>query len=161
VVHMARYDDYVEQDKQAFMSALNTFQRHMPFETEPDLVSHFDAFYLKSAGCIGILKKWLDSVVKEGLEAGLKTIDWAFAEKYSHSNNSIKTVLDEAFYGERKLRDIGLGALRGMLKDQYVSMTEVEQIAASPVVKKSAIKNQVGKRKPKRDPVGVQDGLGF
>lgn len=162
VVHMARYDDYEEQDKQAFMSALNTFQRHMPFEKEPDLVSHFDRFYLKSAGCIGILKKWLDGAVKKGLEANMKTIDWAFVEQFSHSNNSIRTVLEEAFWGEKKLRDIGLGDLRHMLKNQHDLINKDEVTVEAPVVvKKSSIKARVGKRKPKRDPVGVQDGLGF
>lgn len=167
VVHMSRYDDYIADDKQAFKLALNTFRLHMPFEETPDLMKDLDNFYLKSAGCIGILKKWLDSVVNNGLDENRKTVDWPYILKYAHSNKSIGTVLQEAFVGESKLKDIEVKELRTMLKRQYESLNkpksgndEVENTSNSIPAKKS-IRGQVGKRNPKRDPVGAQSGLGF
>lgn len=167
VVHMSRYDDYDADDKKAFYSALYSFQCHMPFPVTPQL--HLDAeyFYLKSAGCVGILKDWLDMVVENALESGLDTIDLEYADRYALSNSSLQTVLEEAFVGENKLKDIDLSALREMLKRQHKWLaapagngTDIST-AESKGSKKTGARRQVGKRNPKRDPVGVQDGLAF
>ena len=177
VVHMARYDDYNPADRKAYKNGLYTFQRHMPFEIEPDLLSHLDDFYLKSAGSMGILKDWLDNVVKEALDQQLVTIDWEFILQFAHSNKSIQTVLKEAFDGETKLKDIDTKELRSMLKEHHQvigkpaksdksetlsSQANVEQesLPKLPPDKKS-VQGQVGKRKPKRDSTGVQFGLFF
>lgn len=174
VVHMARYDDYNADDKLAFKSALYTFQRHMPFEIEPSLLPHFNSFYLKSAGCIGILKKWLNTAVKEGLNKQLKTIDWDFIVQYAHSNKSIQTVLNEAFIGESKLKDIDVKELRGMLKSHHhaiakatpelnaalpTALSDVQEPLPNLPPEKQSIRGQVGKRKPKRDATEIQYGL--
>lgn len=177
VVHMARYDDYVPADKSAFKSALYSFQRHMPFEIEPNLLADLDVFYLKSAGCIGILKKWLNTAVKEGLNKQLQTIDWEFIVQYAHSNKSIQTVLNEAFIGENKLKDIDVRQLRGMLKSHHESLgksnsqnangvastdiTSLQQVLPTIPADKKSIRGQVGKRKPKRDSTEMQFGLFF
>jgi KaiC/GvpD/RAD55 family RecA-like ATPase len=175
VVHMARYDDYNANDKSSFKNALYTFQCHMPFEIEPNLLDHFNDFYLKSAGCIGILKKWLNTAVREGLNKQLKTIDWDFIGQYAHSNKSIQTVLNEAFIGEVKLKDIDVKDLRGMLKAHNETVGQVlsstvnrvlpkesnitqEPLPTLPPDKKS-IRGQVGKRNPTRDATGMQFGL--
>ncbi len=175
VVHMARYDDYIPADKKAFGSALLTFQRHMPFKIEPDLLKHLNVFYLKSAGCIGILKKWLNIAVREGLNSDLDTIDLDFILQYAHSNKSIQTVLNEAFIGESKLKDIDFRELRLMLKLHHDNLGKIttqdsdvnippesdlvqEALPKLPPDKKS-VKGQVGKRKPKRDPTEMNYGL--
>ena len=167
VVHMGRYDDYNPEDKLAFKSALYTFQCHMPFEIEPNLIGHVNDFYLKSAGCIGILKKWLNTAVKEGLNNELQTIDWDFIVQYAHSNKSMQTVLNEAFIGESKLADIDIKELRHMLQSHHHAVGNVlpkgvnadqTPLPNLPPDKKS-IQGQVGKRKPVRDPTGVQNGL--
>lgn len=165
VVHMARYDDYNKDDKLAFMSALYSFQRHMPFPVAPEL--HLDAeyFYLKSAGCIGILKDWLDMAVENALEAGMETLDKEFVERYALSNTCAHTVLEEAFAGERKLKDIDLAELRTLLRKRHedieasISGSGAVTAANKKQPNKSGVRRQVGKRKPTRDPVGVQHGL--
>lgn len=175
VVHMARYDDYIPADKLAFKNALFTFQRHMPFKIEPDLIKHLNVFYLKSAGCIGILKKWLDNAVREGLNQTIETIDLDFILQYAHSNKSIQTVLNEAFIGESKLKDIDVRELRLMLKSHHDNLgkitTEESDVNishdADPVQDllpklppdKKSVKGQVGKRNPKRDATEVNYGL--
>jgi KaiC/GvpD/RAD55 family RecA-like ATPase len=174
VVHMARYNDYIPADKMAFKNALYSFQRHMPFKIEPDLVTYLDIFYLKSAGCVGILKEWLDNVVSEGLNRGLDTIDIEFILQHAHSNKSIQTVLEEVFIGESKLKDIDVKELRGMLKLHHKNIGKVttqvtgvlpadangeqESLPKLPPDKKS-VQGQVGKRSPKRDPAGVNFAL--
>ncbi len=165
VVHMSRYDDYSSDDKKAFYSALYSFQSHMPFSVAPQLHREAEYFYLKSAGCVGILKDWLDMVVENALEAGLETIDKEYADKHALSNVSLKTVLEEAFVGENKLKDIDLGDLRKLLKKQRSGLEKsVADKPAIPVLKdkmasKRGVSKQIAKRNPKRDPVGVQHGL--
>jgi hypothetical protein len=146
----------------------------MPFKIEPDLVTYLDIFYLKSAGCVGILKEWLDNVVSEGLNRGLDTIDIEFILQHAHSNKSIQTVLEEVFIGESKLKDIDVKELRGMLKLHHKNIGKVttqvtgvlpadangeqESLPKLPPDKKS-VQGQVGKRSPKRDPAGVNFAL--
>lgn len=161
VVHMARYDDYIRDDKKAFYSALYSFQCHMPFPGTPELHLHAEYFYLKSAGCVGILKDWLDMAVENALEAGLETLDMEYVDRYALSNTSLRTVLEEAFVGENKLKDIDLGDLRTMLRRQSKNATSAIVVGAAEVKPsgKRGVRKQVGKRDPKRDPVGVQHGL--
>lgn len=165
VVHMARYDDYSPDDKKAFYSALYSFQCHMPFPVAPELHHDAEYFYLKSAGCVGILKDWLDMAVENALEAGLETIDTEYADRHALSNASLRTVLEEAFVGENKLKDIDLGDLRGMLRKQHEGLemgTAVKTtipVAQGGRSEKRGVRKQVGKRDPKRDPIGVQHGL--
>jgi hypothetical protein len=147
----------------------------MPFKIEPDLLKHLNVFYLKSAGCIGILKKWLNIAVREGLNSDLDTIDLDFILQYAHSNKSIQTVLNEAFIGESKLKDIDFRELRLMLKSHHDNLGKIttqdsdvnippgsdlvqEALPKLPPAKKS-VKGQVGKRKPKRDATEANFGL--
>ncbi|BCM24151.1 TniB family NTP-binding protein [Methyloradius palustris] len=168
VVHMSRYNDYIADDKKAFRSALNTFRLHMPFEVTPDIMVHFDKFYLRSAGCIGILKKWLDIAVQYGLESGKNTLSWEDIEPHALPNKDVKTILEEATNGETKLKDISTADLRKLLKDHHKIQTG-QSTESSETESKSTkaasgkgVQKQVGKRNPKRDPVGgMQSGLGF
>lgn len=164
VIHMSRYNNYVKVDMKAFTSALITFQRHMPFEVEPDLLSYVDYFYTKSAGCIGILKKWLDRSVIDGINKNLETLDMKTIKSFAHSNNSIKTILLEAFDGEAKLQDIDIKELDNMLKLQNSKLNGLKsqgQPDPDEPLKKRTRKFPVGKRLPKRDPVGQQNELGL
>lgn len=175
VVHMARYDDYNAADKRSFKNALFSFQLQMPFEIEPNLVANFNHYYLKSAGCIGVLKDWLDNAVNDGLDKGLKTLTWDFIVQHALSNKNIQTILKEAFDGEAKLKDIDVRVLRDMLKTQHEKLGEItakpngdeppilittdqEPLPKLPPKKKS-VRGQVGKRNPTRDSTEVQYGL--
>ncbi len=159
VVHMSRYIDVKSDDRNAFAEALLTFQRHMPFAIEPNLISNFDYFFLKSAGCIGILKDWLDLAVERAIDENRPTIDMAYIETFSPTNKEIKTVLEEAFLGENTLKDIGIQELRVMVNKQNELMgfsrakNQNDSISKQKVVKG---KVAVGKRNPHRDSTNLQ-----
>lgn len=156
VVPFHRYMDDIKEDVSAFQSALYTFQIQMPFEIVPDLVSHAKELYLKTAGCIGILKDWLNMVVENGLKDGLRTVDRAYADKFSIMNLTIKTVFEEAITGENKLNDVDLGELERYVRD----LSKGRRIAQSSSEKPPAKgRNKPGKRNPHRDPVGNNGDL--
>lgn len=156
VVPFHRYMDDINEDVGAFQSALYTFQQHMPFEIVPDLVSHAKEFYLKTAGCIGILKDWLNMVVENGLKDGLKTVDREYANKLSLKNLTIKTVFEEAITGENKLADVDIGELESYVRDLSKSRRIITSSSERTPAKAG---RRPGKRKPLRDPVGFEREL--
>lgn len=156
VVPFHRYMDDISADVTAFRSSLYTFQKHMPFEVQPDLVSHAKEFYLKTAGCIGILKDWLNMVVENGLKDGLKTVDRAYADKLSIKNLTIRTVFEEAITGENKLADVDLGELERYVRDLSMGRRIIQSSSEKPSAKG---RNKPGKRNPHRDPVGNNGDL--
>lgn len=156
VVPFHRYMDDVQDDVGAFQSALYTFQIHMPFEVVPDLVSRAKEFYLKTAGCIGILKEWLNMVVENGLKDGLQTVDWEYANKFSIKNLTIRTVFEEAIAGEHKLADVDLGELERYVRDLSTSRRIITTGSGKIPPKGNG---RPGKRNPHRDPVGFNGDL--
>lgn len=164
VIHLPRYRWEDPDHVASFQTALLSFQRHMPFPVEPNLVDHVSQIYLQSAGCIGILKEWLDKGVENGLKNGLETIDYDFINGFAHANKSVCRVFDEAIYGENKLADITIEELR-----KYVVAQTRSQKGPSPKPKRSSVATQVakagkkkrrpGQRNPVRDPVGVSGDL--
>lgn len=164
VVHLPQYAWNNQVDRESFRRALLSFQRQMPFPVEPNLVDHVDMFYLKSAGCIGTLKEWLDRAVENALKKGLETIDYGFIDSFAPANKDIRRVFDEAVYGEGKLADI--------TDDQLLSYVQSQtryQKPLSPKPKRSGViqqaakagkkKRRPGQRNPVRDPVGGSGDL--
>ena len=74
VVHFPRYQATNKDDVRAFKTVLQAFQRHLPVEEMPDLVSRWQDYYACTAGCIGLLKEWLLKALTEALEKSAKTI---------------------------------------------------------------------------------------
>lgn len=152
IIHFPRYDLLVQQDIEAFSSVLKTFQSQLPLKRTPDLCADAEYFYLKSGGCIGILKDWLTRCLEQALLEGRKTIDKAFAERYSLSNKSLKTIIEEAMNGEEKLTDVGIEKVEKLLKEGACAEGETEK--PSPARNLGKRGRRVGERLPVRDPVG-------
>jgi hypothetical protein len=66
IIHLPRYGKS-KSDKEIFSDTLNTFQLNMPFHNEPDLLSHWEFFHERTAGCVGILYDWLLAAYKAAL----------------------------------------------------------------------------------------------
>jgi DNA polymerase III delta prime subunit len=156
IIQFPRYNCEAEKANEYFKGVLHTFIQHMAFEQKPDLMEHADYFCLKSAGCVGILKRWLDAAVESDMRAGAPTLDMDVVAKYAYDNRSIKTILEEAFEGERQLADIPLDQIKLMLTRHNKEMQnggkpldEIDQLFGKPRQKRA-----VAMRKAKRDPVG-------
>jgi hypothetical protein len=155
VVHMARYSNGFKKDQDVFKNILRSFQAQMPIANLPDLDKHAEAFYLKSVGCIGILHSLLLAWFEHALKTGETGIEEAFLDGLI-PNFSVMQVLEEAFAGELKLRDVPLDLIKKMLEDHNkgLQLPDTAKKVEKPKGKAGKNQNEVGKRNPKRDPVG-------
>ena len=153
IVHMERYSNGTKDDKKVFANILRSFGKKLPMENAPDLVEHADSFYLKSVGCIGILHDLLVAWFDNALKTGETSVEYDFLNSLI-TNFSVKRVLEEAFAGEQKLRDIPLDTIRKMLQEHNKGLKPKTGEPEKAPGKPRRNPNGVGNRKPKRDPVG-------
>lgn len=150
VVPLSRYDFRQQGHKHSFASALATLQNKMPLEETPDLVPDAEYFYLKTGGCIGILKDWLTRCLEQAILENRKTVDIDFASRFALDNKGLTTIIEEALAGEAKLSDVSLDSIKTLLAD---GMPKVIDDPAEPNKKKTP-KRRVGERNPVRDQTG-------
>lgn len=159
VVHFPRYQATNKDDVRAFKTALQAFQRHLPVEEMPDLVSRWQDCYACTAGCIGILKEWLLKALTEILEKSAKTISPEILAPHAPSlafREQMMTEIEEGEKGfiydetaEDELRKrMGLPRRRKP-KEEETAPEETDQEQKTP--KKRA--SSVGHRSPSHDPV--------
>ncbi len=164
VVHLPRYQATNKDDVRAFKTVLQAFQRHLPVEEMPDLVSRWQDCYANTAGCIGLLKEWLLKALAEALERSTKTIEPSILAHHAPSLAHREQMMTEIEEGEKgftpdeaaedELRK-RMGLPRRSLS-QEKSSTPEETDAEQKTSQKRA--SAVGQRKPSHDPVkgGVQ-----
>lgn len=150
IIPLSRYDFREATDKEAFASALATLQNKMPLKVVPNLVPDVEYFYLKTAGCIGILKDWLTRCLEQAIVQNYKTVDTEFASQFALDNKGLSTIIGEALAGEAKLADIPLENIRRLLSEGIPCdggpLTHAEN--------KTPRKRRVGERNPVRDQTG-------
>ena len=162
-IHFRRYRADTQEDVQAFKSVLLTFQQQMPLLEQPDFVTHWMYCYERTLGCIGILKNWLTRALKDGLAEGANTITIKHLERRAWSIAQCQRMLKEIQEGEKQLFEtdadrnqlrtaLGLEVEASQIPDMLSSLPQPE-IAKTP-------HRKVGKRKPKRDPIGVDQNAG-
>ncbi len=159
VVHFPRYQATNKDDVRAFKTVLQAFQRHLPVEEMPDLVSRWQDCYACTAGCIGLLKEWLLKALTEALEKSAKTISPEILAHHAPSlafREQMMTEIEEGEKGfsydetaEDELRKrMGLPRRRKPKEEETApEETNQEQKAA----KKRT--SSVGHRSPSHDPV--------
>lgn len=74
VIHVPRYRLDQADEHLAFRNVLYTFQQALPLPEPPDLVGQVEHCYAQSAGCVGILKDWLNRALALALDAALPTL---------------------------------------------------------------------------------------
>jgi hypothetical protein len=155
-IHFRRYCADIPEDVQAFKSILLTFQQQMPLTETPDLVAHWEYFYERTLGCVGILKNWLTRALKDALDREATTVTLKDLQKRAWSVAQCQRMFKEIQEGERQLSEtetdvqnlrsvLGLGTKPIVLPEEAPKVTHPQ--------------GKVGKRKPKRDPVGVQQDV--
>ena len=58
-VHLSRYRAEDSEDRQTFINVVRSFEKELPFEERPDLVSDWEFLYERSLGSVGVMKEWL------------------------------------------------------------------------------------------------------
>jgi hypothetical protein len=155
-IHFRRYCADSSEDIQAFKSILLTFQQQMPLPQPPDLVTHWEYFYERTLGCVGILKNWLTRALKDALDREATTITIKDLQKRAWSVAQCQRMFQEIQEGERQLSETEADVqnLRFALGLGTKTIAQPEEVANN-----TRSKRKVGKRKPKRDPIGVQQDV--
>lgn len=155
ILPMNRYNPNIKEDVEEFASAFTTLVSKMPLKITPKF-SELDIkyFFIKSAGCIGILKDWLIRIYGYLLEEGLKTFDVAYADKYALDNKGLRTIIEEALNGEMKMSDEPFDNLEKLLIEGLPEEAHLEH--PYPVKPRRSRKkgSRICTRNPARDKVG-------
>jgi energy-coupling factor transporter ATP-binding protein EcfA2 len=160
-IHFKRYMADSEEDRQAFINVLGTFQQQLPLIEMPNLVSEWDYFYERSIGCVGVLKDWLSRALALALREGQKTITREHLDRRALKLEQCKKMLSEAAMFEKELEeseathlqlreDIGLDKKPKSNK----SATLPSQAEKQGTGKKPRRDGRVGQRAAVRDKVG-------
>ncbi|MGV0106053.1 ATP-binding protein [Nostoc sp. DSM 114160] len=155
-IHFRRYCADSPEDVQAFKSVLLTFQQHIPLAETPNLVDHWEYFYERTLGCVGTLKDWLIRVLNDALDRQATTITLKNLQKRALSVAQCQKMFKEIQEGERQLSETeadvqNLRSTLGLGAKPIVLPEETPKTTRPP--------GKVGKRKPKRDPIGVQQDV--
>ncbi|MCC8438561.1 TniB family NTP-binding protein [Brevibacillus sp. M2.1A] len=162
-VHLPRYRMEKEGDMEKFVNILWTFQKLLPLEEEPDLISYSEEFYQRSIGCVGILKDWLLKTLEIQLKLGKRQLAIDDFMLYAHTIDRCLAMIMEAREGEAQLEesDEKKQYLMSLLKGgSHVYQNQEDEKKSNKVLderKKGGKK--VGVRNPKRDKVGVDDNV--
>ncbi|WP_228894271.1 TniB family NTP-binding protein [Pseudoduganella aquatica] len=145
IIHFPRYDHRKQKEKVGFVQALNTLAGRLPLSEFPDLQANADEFYIRSVGCVGILKDWLSRAYARHLELNNKLFNWDFIQGFAQPVKALETITAEALLGEEKVRDKPIADLMNLLHFGVPPEGEKKPKKRGTVV---------GKRLPVRDPVG-------
>lgn len=156
--HFPRYNFNNKTDRREFIMVLNTLQTNLPLEGDTKLTEYWEYLYERSVGCIGILKDWIDVGLAEALKKDKEIISFEMLEKHAPNPSKALKVAEEAIDGERNVEErqnkrTELKSLLG-LNNSYEE--KIEHIGS----KNSTKKNDVGKRKPTRDEIGIVESGG-
>src|SRR5271157_1344686 len=147
-IHFRRYSAESQDDVRVFKNTVLTFQRQLPLDEQPDLLSLWELLYERSVGCIGILKEWLDRALIAALREGSKTLTGRHLEATALSADRCEKIAVEAHEGERQL--LSADQDRPRLRE----LLGLGGSAAAAAEKTPHQRRRIGQRKPKRDPVG-------
>jgi hypothetical protein len=171
LIHFQRYDLKDSQHGVHFREALKEFKKHFDLAQKPDLLADWDRYFIKSVGCVGILKDWMNRAYEAFLVAGeTGAFDFEHALRFAHPNKALRTIASEAMAGEAKLLDITEDELREFLVPKKADAENGPEsndgtpeqadpsAGTAPDNRSRSVKRhgRVGQRNPKRDPVGAQ-----
>jgi len=169
VVHLSRYlvDGTTEShndagelvpipDRDHFRNAVATLLESMDVEKEVDFLLYLDYFLMKSIGCIGNLKDWLDRGLVETLATPARILTRDIIMKAALPNKTLIRLTNEALIGEKILRELPDDDLAHLMG--YVNVPTLDSISGSPAVHQQTNspkqKRRPGQRGPSRDPIG-------
>ncbi len=179
-IHFSRFSNHDENDRIAFASMLESFQRHLPLAQTPDLLSYEDFLYEKTFGCIGVLKTLLNSALSLALGSKKEIITEKMLKDSAPPLRDLVQMSREIAEGERVLTetDEQLVELRTFLNKVPGSSSkrkakgeeggvetptdtpgeqkqdDARPESEEPVAPKPKKNRRPGERLPKRDPTG-------
>ena len=98
-IHFRRYT-LEKEDRIAFAEAVKTLQGKMPVKQTPNFEAQFEYLMERSAGCVGILKEWLDRALAEALLTGSTTVSVSHLKNTTLSDGALAKIFSEIVEGE-------------------------------------------------------------
>lgn len=166
-VHFPRYKAQKKEEKKQFITILKAFRKHSPLKWDDEILKDVDYLYAFSAGCVGILKEWIDRAHMEALEAEAETMTLEHLKEKQINIEKMNVITEEMVDGERLLEpktgDLQkLQELLGLkVKSNDIQVADdYELLPAKPSAIPKPKRRNVGIRNAKRDPIGVKkDGI--
>lgn len=148
-IHFPRYRTEVSGDMEQFIFTLGAFQKHIPFEKEPQLVDNYEFFYQRSLGCVGILKDWLLRSLTFALDNKRKVMSMDICKEFALSQDQCVKIIREAREGESLLEENQekqneLLRLLGMEPKEEASDHKSERKGSSKVGEQNPTRHTVG-----------------
>lgn len=156
-IHFPRYQVNCTEDLFEFKRVLKSFAENMILTQTPELEKHWEYFYERSIGCVGILKDWLTQAYRKALDEDVSTLTTQHWQPYAPSVAKCLSMAAEAVEGEKAFQEkegelallrqqLGLSGLSHSVKDS-------ENLPTVPNMSKKR-KGRPGVRAPHRDVIG-------
>ncbi|WP_052754384.1 ATP-binding protein [Calothrix sp. 336/3] len=163
-IHFPRYQSENPEDIKDFQRVLKSFSFAMPLPETPDLEKHWDYFYERSIGCVGIVKDWLTQSLRKALSESSNCLSYKHLQAYAPAVSKSVRMLTEAIEGENILSsgENQVEKLRSSLglvvrDNQNISVRDTSShhnLSTSAETKNNRKKRRPGERKINRDIVG-------
>jgi energy-coupling factor transporter ATP-binding protein EcfA2 len=151
-VHLARYRAEDSEDRQTFVNIVRSFEKELPLEDRPDLVSDWEFLYERSLGCVGVLKEWLLRAATVASRSGGQRLTKANLEAQALSITQCEQMHAETAHGELQLNETSEAAVRLRarlgLSTSALAKSDPKQPASSVNFRRP------GQRLPRRDAIG-------
>jgi len=160
-VHFRRYLAEEQKDIEAFQNVLMTFRSRLPLPETPGLMEEWEFLYERSAGCVGVLKEWLERAAAHALKRGEKSLGRQHLMTTALSVSQCEKILAESREGESRLTDTGescarLRILLGLGSEAPPRKGGVGSLdAAGATLLPEKKRQRAGRRRPRRDPIGI------
>ncbi|MGJ9386080.1 AAA family ATPase [Salipaludibacillus sp. CF4.18] len=150
-IHFPRYNSEFPKEIEAFKNVLWVFQKHIPLQDEPDLLSDWKYFYKHTVGCVGTLRDWLYDTYHYSMKLNekTKTLTLTDFKKFEPTIDQAYTMAEEITKGEKHLL-----AKREEKADKLDSWLKLDQVDEKED-KKRMTNKRPGERKPMRDRTGT------
>ncbi len=156
-IHFPRYQADCSDDLVEFQRVLKSFGEKMPLDSPPELETHWEYFYERTIGCVGILKDWLTQAYRKALDENAPTLTDQHWQPYAPSVAKCLQMAAEAIEGEKafQFESRELSLLRQKLGLSRVS-SSVDETGNSSLLRTNGQKrkNRPGLRQPNRDVIG-------
>lgn len=160
-LHFKRYTGS-DKHRTEFANTLRNLALAIPFEEPPDLDPYIDLFHEKTAGCIGLLKVWLERSYGEALRAGARTLSEKHINEHVTPRDKLTKLFDEIANGETSLSEM-TGKYEVALGRVFPKATVAQDVGGArfePEAKQEAAKRKPGQRRPERDKIGPTEHSG-
>ena len=151
VVHFAPYRSSDPDHRSAFQAVFAQLVRELPLdapaETWDALREHLSDVFIGSAGCVGILKDWLDNALLAVSATGRRVIDWPTMERTRLPEQALFAIAN-AIWEYRGRKRPTLAEVEALLDGRGAA-------TAPTGPKRSRKVSRPGKRRPDRDLVGL------